>query len=48
MAFIHSSDIEFIDFMNLSKKCTAKLYSFIVIDCTLASDNSLCFGKNLL
>ena len=31
----HSSDIEFKDFMNLHKKCTAKPYSFLVIDATL-------------
>ena len=35
----HSSDIDFKDFINLYKKCTAKLYSFLVIDATLASDN---------
>ena len=28
IAFNHFSDIEFKDFMNLSKKCTAKPYSF--------------------
>ena len=27
-AFNHSSDIEFKDFINLYKKCTAKPYSF--------------------
>ena len=47
-AFNHSSDIDFQDFMNLYKKCTAKPYSFLVIDTTLASDNSLRFRKNLL
>ena len=26
--------------MNLYKKCTAKPYSFLLIDTTLASDNS--------
>ena len=36
-----------IDFMNLYKKCTAKPYSFLVIDTTLASDNPLRFRKNL-
>ena len=36
------------DFMNLYKKCAAKPYSFLVIDSTLASDNSSCFKKNLL
>ena len=48
IAFNHSSDIDFQDFMNLYKKCTAKPYSFLVIDTTLASDNSSRFGKNLL
>ena len=48
IAFNHSSDIDFKDFMNLYKKCTAKPYSFLVIDATLASDNSLRFRKDLL
>ena len=34
--------------MNLYKKCITKLYSFFVIDATLASDNLLRFRKNLL
>ena len=46
--FNHSSDIDFKDFMNLYKKCTAKSYSFLDIDATLASDNSLRFRENLL
>ena len=45
IAFNHSSDI---DFMNLCKKCTAKPYSFLVIDTTFASDNSPRFRNNLL
>ena len=32
--------------MNLYKKCTAKPYSFLVIDATLTSDNLLRFRKN--
>ena len=44
----HSSDIDFQDFMNFYRKCTAKAYSFLVIDTTLVSDNSSCFRKNLL
>ena len=44
----HSSDIDFKDFMNLYKKCSAKLYSFLVIDATLASDNPSSFRKNLV
>ena len=47
IAFNHSSNIDFKDFLNLYKKCTAKTYSFLVIDATLASDNPLCFRKNL-
>ena len=34
--------------MNLYKNCTAKPYSFLVIDATLASDNPSSFRKNLL
>ena len=30
-AFNHSSDIDFQDFMNLYKKCSAKPYSFLAI-----------------
>ena len=48
IAFNHSSDIDFQDFMNLYKKYTAKPYSLLVIDNTLASDNYLRFRKNLL
>ena len=48
IAFNHSSDIDFQDFMNLFKKCTVKPYSFLVIDTTLASDNSSRFRKNVL
>ena len=48
VAFNHSSDNDFQDFINLYKKYTAKPYSFLVIDTTLSSDNSSRFGKNLL
>ena len=48
IAFNHSSDIDFKDFVDLYKKCTAKAYSFLVLDTTLASNSSLCFRKNLL
>ena len=46
IAFNHSLDIDFKDFINLYKKCTAKPYSFLVGDATLASDNPLSFRKN--
>ena len=44
----HSSDIDFKDFINIYEKYTAKPYSFLVNDATLASDNPLRFRKNLL
>ena len=34
--------------MNLSKKCTEKPYSVLVIDATFASDNSSHFRKRYL
>ena len=42
----HSSDINTKDFINICKKCTDKLYSFLVIDTTLLSNNPLRF-RNL-
>ena len=44
----HSSDIGFIDFMKIYKKCPAEPYSFLVADTTSPSDNLLRFRKNLL
>ena len=48
IALNHSSDIKFKDFIKIYKKCTAEPYSFLVIDTTLPSNNSLRFRKNLL
>ena len=48
IAFNLLSDIDFQDFMNLCERCTAKPYSFLVVDTTPASDNCLRFRKNLL
>ena len=48
IAFNHSSDIEFKDFMDFYKTSNAKPYSFLVIDATLASDNPSCFRNILL
>ena len=48
IAFNHSSDIDFRDFLNIYKKGPAKPCLFLVIDNTLASDNPLRFRKNLL
>ena len=44
----HLSDIDFQDFLNLYKKCTAKPHYFLAINTTLASDNSPHLRKNLL
>ena len=46
--FNHSSDIDFQDFVNLYKTGTGKPYLFLVIDTTLATDNSLRFINNFL
>ena len=53
IALNHSSDIDFKDFINIYKKCTAEPYSFLVNDTTLPSDDPLrifrkFFRKNLL
>ena len=48
IAFNHSSDIDFKYFMSLYKKCTAKPYSFLVIDANLASDNPSSYSESLL
>ena len=47
-AFNHSLDIDFRDFMNLYKKCTAKPFSVLFIDTTFGSDNHLLFRKIVL
>ena len=48
MAFNHSSDFHFKDFMNLYRKRTAKPYYFLAIYTTLASDNLLHFREDTL
>ena len=48
ISFNYSSNIDFGDFMNLSKKRNARPYSFLVIDATLAFDNPSPFRRNLL
>ena len=47
IAINHSSDISTKDFINIYRECTAKPYSFLVNDTTLASNNLLRFRKNL-
>ena len=46
-AINHSSDINNKDFIEIYRKCTDKPYSYLVIDTTLSSNNSLRFRKNL-
>ena len=46
-AINHSPDIDFKDFIRIYKKCTNELYSFLVNDTKLASNNPLRFRKNL-
>ena len=48
IAINHLPGIEITDFINIYEKWTAKLYSFLVNDAALASDNLLCFRHNLL
>ena len=48
IALNHSSDIDFKDFINIYKKCTAEPYSFLVNDTNLPSHDPLRFRKNLL
>ena len=47
IAIHHSSDINIKDFIEIFRKCTNKSYSFLVIDTTLPSSNSLRLRKNL-
>ena len=47
IAFNYWSDTGFQDFMNLYQKCTAKPYSLLVINSTIALDNPLRFKKNI-
>ena len=44
----HLSDIYFKDFIKLYKDYTKELYSFLVNDPTLSSENPLRFRKDLL
>ena len=48
IALNHLSDIDFKDFIKIFKKCTAELYSFLINDTTLPSDDPLRFTKNIL
>ena len=47
IAINHSLDINTKDFIEIYRKRTGKPYSFLVIDTTLSSNNTLRFRKNL-
>ena len=47
IAINHSSDIDTKDFIEIYRKCTDKLYSFLVIDTALPSNNLLRFRENI-
>ena len=47
-ALNQSCDIDFKDFIEIYKKCTAEPYSFLINDTTLQSHDPLRFRKNLL
>ena len=48
IALNHYSDIDFIDFIKICKKCTAEPYFFLVNDINRPSDDPLRFSNNLL
>ena len=47
IAFNHSANIDYQDFMKIYRESTREPYSFLTIDTTLSSSNSLRFRKNL-
>ena len=48
ITFNYLSDSNFREFMDFDKRCSAKPYSFLVIDTSIASDNPLKFRKKPL
>ena len=47
IAFNHSADIDYKDFIKIYRECTKEPYNFLTIDTTLPSANTLRFSKNL-
>ena len=47
IAINHSADIDYIDFVEIYRECTKEPYSFLTIDTTLPTSNSLRFRKKL-
>ena len=46
IAFIHSADIDYKDFLKIYRNCTKEPYSFLTIDTTFPADNPMRFRKN--
>ena len=46
IAINHSADIDYKDFLNISRNCTKKPCWFLTIDTTLPANNSKRFRKN--
>ena len=47
IAFNHSADTDYKDFIKMYRECTKEPYKFLTIDTTLPSSNPLRFRKNL-
>ena len=47
IAFNHSADIDYQDFMKICKECTKEPFNFLTIDTTLPASDSLRFRKNV-
>ena len=47
IAINHSADIDYQHLMEIYRKCTKELYSFLTIDTTLPAIDTLRFRKNL-
>ena len=46
IAFDHSTNIDYKDFVKIFRNCTNEPYSFFIIDTTLAADNPIRLRKN--
>ena len=46
IAFDHSANIGYKDFLKIYRNCTNEPYSFLTIDTTLPADNPIRFRKN--
>ena len=46
IAFDHSADIDYKDFVKIYRNCTNEPYSFFTIDTALPADNPMRFRKN--